>query len=184
LTRFWEDIDVGMPFALGDHLFTEDEIVRFGRAWDPQYFHTDADAARHSQFGTLVASGWHTLCVGHRLMVDALHAETARLREMGAEPGLAGPSPGINFVQFKQPVRPGDRLSYVMTVARKRPSRSLPGWGILFNHIEATNQDGHLVYRGEVVGFTRMRHAPLRARVLMALAHVPGLRRWLRGRGR
>lgn len=175
MTRFWEDIDTGVTYPLGEHAFTAEEIVRFGIAYDPQYFHTDPEAAKFSHFGSLVASGWHTIAVGHRLMVDALHAEAERLKSLGAEPGLSGPSPGINWMQFKHPVRPGDTLTYSMVVASKRPSRSLPGWGILFNHIQATNQNGTLVYRGEVVGFVKMRQTPLGARLVIALAKIPGL---------
>lgn len=175
MTRFWEDIEVNVTFPLGEHQFTQEEIIAFGQRYDPQYFHTDPEAARYSHFGSLVASGWHTIAVGHRKMVDAMDAEAERLKALGAEPGLSGPSPGINFMQFKHPVRPGDTLTYSMVVASKRPSRSLPGWGILFNHLQATNQNGVLVYRGEVVGFTKMRHTPLGARIAMALSKVPGL---------
>jgi acyl dehydratase len=182
MTRFWEDIETGVDFPLGEHTFTAEEIVAFGKAWDPQYFHTDPEAALHSHFGSLVASGWHTLSVGHRKMVDALDAEAARLRELGTEPGVSGPSPGINYVHFHLPVRPGDTLTYVLTVDRKRPSKSLPGWGLLFNHIDATNQGGHQVYSAEVVAFTRMRHAPLGARLQMALARIPGLKALARRR--
>ena len=59
-------------------------------------------------FGGLVASGWHTVSVGHRHMVDALFAEEERLRALGSEPGVSGPSPGVNSMEFKVPVRPGD----------------------------------------------------------------------------
>ena len=66
MTRWFEDIAVDEIFPLGSHDFTEAEIIRFGQLYDPQYFHVDPDAARHSHFGGLVASGWHTVSVGHR----------------------------------------------------------------------------------------------------------------------
>ena len=142
MTRWYEDIAVGEPFPLGSHDFTEAEIIRFARLYDPQYFHLDPEAARQSHFGGLVASGWHTVTVGHRHMVDALFAEEDRLRGLGQEPGVSGPSPGVNKMEFKAPVRPGDQVTYTLVVTGKRPSNSIPGWGLLFNTIEAVNQRG------------------------------------------
>ena len=177
MTRWFEDIVIGEVFPLGNHDFTEAEIIRFGRLYDPQYFHIDPEAARHSHFGGLVASGWHTVSVGHRHMVDALFAEEDRLRSLGREPGVSGPSPGVNKMQFKVPVRPGDRVTYTLVVTSKRPSNSIPGWGLLFNTIEATNQRGELVYHAELVGFSKLRDykMPLTLRLLMALTRLPVL---------
>ena len=107
-----EDIVIDESFPLGSKTFTEEEIIRFGKLYDPQYFHVDPEAAKHSHFGGLIASGWHTVAVGHRKMVDALFAEEERLRGLGQEPGVSGPSPGVNTMQFKAPVRPGDTVTY------------------------------------------------------------------------
>jgi acyl dehydratase len=177
VTRWFEDIDIGEPFPLGSHTFSADEIVRFGRLYDPQYFHVDLEAARHSHFGGLIASGWHTVTVGHRKMVDALFAEEERLRGLGQEPGVSGPSPGVNKMEFKAPVRPGDTVTYTLTVTGKRPSNSIPGWGLLFNTLDAVNQKDDLVYHAELVSFSKLRdyRMPLRLRALMALTRLPGL---------
>ena len=177
MTRWFEDIVIDEVFTLGSHDFTEEEIIRFGRMYDPQYFHVDPEAATHSHFGGLVASGWHTVTVGHRHMVDALFAEEERLRGLGEEPGVSGPSPGVNNMEFKVPVRPGDRVTYTLVVTSKRPSNSIPGWGLLFNTLEATNQRGELVYHAELVGFSKLRDykMPLSMRLLMALTRLPVL---------
>lgn len=182
MTRWFEDIVVDEAFDLGVHTFTEEEIVRFGRLYDPQYFHVDGDAAAHSHFGGLVASGWHTVCVGHRKMVDALFAEEERLRRLGKEPGVSGPSPGVNAMEFRAPVRPGDSVRYTLTVTGKRPSNSIPGWGLLFNKLEAVNQHGEMVYHAELVGFSKLRdyRMPMRLRAVAALARVPMIGRALR----
>lgn len=157
MTRWFEDVVVDEPFPLGSHSFTEAEIVRFGRLYDPQSLHIDPEAAKAGPFGGLVASGWHTACIGHRRMVDALAAEADRLREAGEEPGVPGPSPGISRAEFRTPVRPGDTVRYTMVVTGKRPSGSLPGWGLLFSTIEAVNQRGEAVYRADFVAFSRLR---------------------------
>lgn len=175
MTRWFEDITIDEVFPLGSHTFDADEIIRFARLYDPQYFHLDAEAARHSHFGGLVASGWHTVSVGHRKMVDALFAEEERLRGLGQEPGLSGPSPGVNSMDFKVPVRPGDTVSYELVVTGKRPSNSIPGWGLLFNKLTAVNQRGELVYRADLVGFSKLRdyRMPLKLKVLLMLTRLP-----------
>jgi acyl dehydratase len=178
MTQWFEEIEVGRPYPLGAHTFTTDEIVRFGRTYDPQYFHVSADDAAHSHFGGLVASGWHTVVVGHRLMVDALFADDDLHRQRGEEPGVSGPSPGVNRMEFKAPVRPGDVVTYTLTVTGKRPSNSLPGWGLLLSTIDAVNQRGETVYHAEFAGFTKRRdyRMPPKLRLLTALTRVPGLR--------
>ncbi|WP_116654571.1 MaoC/PaaZ C-terminal domain-containing protein [Pelagibacterium sediminicola] len=177
MTRWFEEIVTNEPIALGSHTFTEQEIIRFGKRYDPQYFHIDPEAARHSHFGGLIASGWHTVSVGHRKMVDRLEAEEETVRAEGGTPGVSGPSPGVNRMDFKAPVRPGDTVSYTLTVTGKRASNSLPGWGLLFNLIEAHNQHGELVYSADLVGFSKLRdyRMPLRLRLAMALRNIPGI---------
>lgn len=175
MTRWFEDLVIDDVFPLGEHRFTQAEIIRFATLYDPQYFQTDPEAAKASHFGGLVASGWHTVSIGHRKMVDALDAEAHRLRALGQQPGLSGPSPGVNFMEFKAPVRPGDTIAYTLAVISKRPSNSIPGWGLLFNRLEAVNQHGQLVYRAEVVGFSKLRdyRLPLRLKLLQALTKLP-----------
>jgi len=78
-------------------------------------------------------------------------------------------------MEFKAPVRPGDRVTYTLVVTGKRASNSIPGWGLLFNTLEAVNQRGELVYHAELVGFSKLRDykMPLRLRLLMALTRLP-----------
>jgi acyl dehydratase len=175
MTRWFEEIVIDEVYPLGDYTFTEEEIIRFGKLYDPQYFHIDPELAKHSHFGGLVASGWHTVSVGHRKMVDALDAEAERLKAEGKSPGVSGPSPGVNSMEFKVPVRPGDTVSYELVVTDKRQSNSLPGWGLLFNRLTARNQHGDLVYRAEIVGFSKLRDysMPFKLRLLLALTKLP-----------
>jgi len=175
MTRWYEDIIIDEAFDLGSHTFGADEIIRFATLYDPQYFHLDPEAAKHSHFGGLVASGWHTVSVGHRKMVDTLFAEEDRLRAEGKEPGVSGPSPGVNSMEFKVPVRPGDTVSYELIVTDKRASNSIPGWGLLFNQLTAVNQRGEMVYQAKLVGFSKLRdyRMPLKLKLLLGLTKVP-----------
>jgi len=174
MTRWYENIVIDEAFDLGSHTFDESEIIRFALAYDPQYFHCDPALAVHSHFGGLVASGWHTAAVGHRKMVDRLIAEEDAIRAEGEEPGVSGPSPGGSKLEFKAPVRPGDTVSYQLVVIDKRLSNSIPGWGILFNRVTATNQRGEPVYLSEFVGFSKLRdyRMPLAHKLWLGLTRV------------
>jgi acyl dehydratase len=68
----------------------------------------------------LIASGWQTCGIAMRLMADkALHGS-----ESFASPGLA-------YIKWKHPVRPGDDLNVRATVLETRVARSQPTLGIL-----------------------------------------------------
>jgi len=170
MTRWYEDTETDTPFPLGAHTFTADEIVAFARTYDPRYLHADPQAARDGPFGGLVASPWHAVAVGHRIMVERLALEAETIRENGGTPGEPGPSPGVDAIDFAAPVRPGDTVSYALTVTGKRLSRSIPGWGLLFNRVEGFNQRGEMVYRADIVGFSKLRDYRMPWHIKFALA--------------
>ena len=182
MTLWFEDIDTTTVWPLGEHTFSQEEIIRFAKLYDPQYFHVDPDAAKHSHFGGIIASGWHTVSVGHKVMVDFMYAHDAEQRERGEEPGVSGPSPGVNKMEFKAPVRAGDTIRFELNVKNKRKSNSLPGWGVLTSIIQAYNTDDELVYRAEIASFSKLRdYKPtLKERVLLAMAAMPVLNKLLR----
>ena len=126
---YWEDFTVGRVFEFGARTLSEEEIIRFAAAWDPQRFHTDPLAAAATPFGGLVASGWHTGCVMMRLMCDAYLNEASCIG-----------SPGIEDWRFALPVRPADTLRYRATVLESRPSASRPDRGIIKWRWELLNQ--------------------------------------------
>jgi acyl dehydratase len=135
---WWEDFKVGDTMEMGRHTFTEDDILAFGRQFDPQPFHTDALAADKTVFGGLIASGWHTCAVGMRLMVESYLGKTASLG-----------SPGIDSIRWLKPVRPGDTLVYSRTVIESRASASRKGVGLVKHRWEAVNQAGERVFTME-----------------------------------
>jgi acyl dehydratase len=135
---WWEDFKLGESAEMGRHTFSEEEILDFGRRYDPQPFHTDARAARHSAFGGLIASGWLTCAVAMRLMVEDYIRET---KSMG--------SPGVDHIRWLKPVRPGDTLVYRRTVTATRASTTRKGVGLVQHRYEAFNQSGELVFTME-----------------------------------
>jgi acyl dehydratase len=128
---YFEDFEPGQVYELGSHTVTEEEIVGFAREWDPQPFHLDPEAAAHSPFGGLIASGWHTGSLWMRLYVGSLLAGAA---SMG--------SPGIEELRWLAPVRPGDTLHARLEVLETSPSARHPGRGTIRARNEMVNQDG------------------------------------------
>lgn len=53
--RYAEDLAVGTVFGLGERQLTEEEIIAFAAAWDPQPFHVDTVAPERGTFGGLIA---------------------------------------------------------------------------------------------------------------------------------
>lgn len=114
------DFQPGQVIAAGPYAVSEAEVLQFASAYDPQWFHTDPGAAGKGPFGGLIASGWHTCGIAMRLVADA----ALQGSESFASPGLA-------YVKWPNPVRPGDRLSLRATVLETRRASSRPGLGIL-----------------------------------------------------
>lgn len=146
--RYWDDYEVGQKFDLGSTSFTAGEIVDFARHYDPQSFHIDADAAKASMFGGLIASGWHVTAKLMRLFVDNYVDQRTALG-----------SPGVDEVRWLKPVRPGDTLSAWVECAGKVPSRSRPEMGIVHEQWRATNQNGELVMTLKGTNMVRRRPA-------------------------
>jgi acyl dehydratase len=143
---YFEDFAVGTVFELGQRTLAEDEVLAFARAYDPQPFHTDPEAAARSIYGGLIASGWQTCAVVMRLMCDAY---LLRAASMG--------SPGVDEVRWLAPVRPGDTISARMEVIEARPSASKPDRGVIRSRWTATNQDGTTVLTMLGMGMFRRR---------------------------
>jgi len=133
------DFHPGLVVEAGPALVTEDEIVAFAKAYDPQWFHVDAAASAAGIHGGLIASGWQTCGIAMRLATQAALA--------GSE---SFASPGAAYVKWPNPVRPGDRLSLRATVLETRRSASRPTLGLLRWRWQLFNQSGAEVLDLEV----------------------------------
>ncbi len=132
---YFEDFKVGQVFGSARSIRVEkDEIIAFAKKYDPQFFHLDEEAARHSIFGGLVASGWLTAALTMRL-----------LTEREAKP--AGGSIGVGFEELRWPipVRPGDELRIESKILDVRPSKSRPDRGVVKMRTRTFNQHGQVV---------------------------------------
>jgi len=144
VTRYFEDYTPGLVVDCGTVSVSEADIIAFAKEYDPQPFHTDPSF--DSPFGGLIASGWHTISLVMRQIVDHFVAPESSL-------GAAG----VDEVRWPRPVRPGDTLRVRATVLEARRSSSKPDRGIIRTLIEAANEQGDQVLRMTAINFVRAR---------------------------
>lgn len=132
--RYLEDLSVGQRYAGGSVALDAEAIRAFAGAFDPQPFHLDEAAAQASIFGRLVASGWHTMALTMRLLVEC---------ELRPAWGLIGL--GADELRWPRPVLPGDVLHVQWEVLEVLPSRSKPDRGTVRLGVTTRNQREEVV---------------------------------------
>jgi acyl dehydratase len=139
--RYLEDLEVGERWLSPPVTVTEEDITTFGRLYDPQPMHTDAQRAADGPFKGLVASGWHMTALAMRLLVEG--------RSFGNTPivGL-----GADDLRWLQPVRPGDVLTLERTVAEVTAPAKPGGRGTVKSRVVMRNQRGEQVMHITVLG--------------------------------
>lgn len=123
-----EDLKVGQEFMSDPHPLDAEQIIAYARQFDPQPFHLDAEEAKDTFFGGLAASGWHTMSITMKLMVQSL-------------PFAKGIIGAGGHVAWPRPTRPGDILRIKSTIREIKPSKSRPDRGMVQTHILTLNQE-------------------------------------------
>lgn len=121
----------GQVIEAGPVSLSAEQIVAFAQQYDPQWFHVDVPRADSGPYGGLIASGWQTCGLAMRLAVDTCLA--------GSE---SFGSPGLAYLRWLHPVRPGDALRLRITVLETRRSKSQPTMGVLRWRWQMHNQNG------------------------------------------
>ena len=142
----WEDLHAGQTIELGSVVVEREEALAFAARYDPQPFHLDDAAAAQSMFGKLAASGWHTCSMAMGLMVRNFLSESSSLG-----------SPGLEKLQWRRPVYPGDTLTLRQRVVETRPMKSRPDVGLVRTIWEMFNQHGEQVLMMDGYGMFRRR---------------------------
>lgn len=128
------EIAAGRRFTLGPVKVDEEEVLSFARQYDDQWFHTDPQRADAGPFQGLIASGWHTCALAMQLVSRNILA--------GSE---SYASPGLGYVRWPAPVRPGDTLTLEIQVHESRVSSSRPSLGLVRWQWTMLNQHGEEV---------------------------------------
>ena len=130
---YFDDLTVGRKFTSGTRVVDAGEIKDFARQFDPQPFHLDEELAKGTFFKGLAASGWHTMAMTMRLMVE------------GGLPVAGGIVGAGGEISWPQATRPGDVLQVFSEVIEAKPSRSRPDRGMVTVRSETRNQRGEVV---------------------------------------
>ena len=131
---YWEDFVVGQVNEFGSKTVSEADILSFAKEYDPQSFHVNKEAAEKTIFKGLIASGWQTCAFMMRMMCDEYLLESS-----------SQGSPGLDFVKWLKPVRPGDCLRVRSTVLETRLMSSKPHLGLVNSSWECINQNNEVV---------------------------------------
>src|SRR5271155_4115446 len=99
----------GMVIEAGPRPVTADEIIEFASRYDPQWFHVDPERAAGSRWKGLIASGWHSGAIMMELAVRGFLHDSESFG-----------SPGIEKLEWLEPVRPGDALRLRVEVLESR----------------------------------------------------------------
>lgn len=141
----FEDLQIGMTRKSSSRTVTEAEIVEFARQFDPQWFHTDPEAAKESAFGEIVASGVHVLAIWRQLD-----------HEINADIDYVC---GIGFdnLRLKTALRPGDRVYVTSRIVSKEASKSGKPRGTSVCYYEMRNQNDEIVLHFESINLVHTR---------------------------
>ncbi|MGA0582980.1 MAG: MaoC family dehydratase [Castellaniella sp.] len=135
----FKELEPGLVIHHGPVTVDEAEMLAFARAYDPQWFHIDAERARESRWGGLIASGWMTCGLAMRMATEAVLHDSESFG-----------SPGLERLRWISPVRPGDRLRLEATVDTKRVSSTRDDLGIVRWTWRLYNQNDAQVLEAEV----------------------------------
>jgi acyl dehydratase len=116
----YEDFTPGQRIELGIAHVDREEMLAFARAFDPQPFHVDEQAAKASVLGGLCASGWFTCALWMKQNVLTVLSDST-----------SQGSPGGRELAWPAPVFPGDDLQCVMQINSVRVSAKRPDLGLV-----------------------------------------------------
>ena len=142
---YLDDLYVGQTFVSGEHLLDEAQIIAYARQFDPQVFHLDPEAAKHTFFQGLAASGWHTASISMRLVTESIPL---------ADGVIGG---GMEELAWPQPTRPGDVLQVESEIVEIIPSQSKPNRALVRVLSHTKNQRGEVLqrFRPKMISFKK-----------------------------
>lgn len=146
--RKFEDLTVGEERISQRHSVSEAEIIAFARQYDPQWFHTDPEAAKISHFGQVVASGAHSFALWRRLDHE-INADVDYVCGLG-----------FNNFRLKNALRPGDTIYATSKLLALEPSKSGKARGTAIWHNELRNGRDDVILEFDSINLVYTRDAP------------------------
>ena len=124
-----------------------EDILTFARAYDPQWFHTDVEAARASHFGEVVASGVHSFAIWRQLDHE-INSDIDFVCGLGFD----------NF-RLKNALRPGDSVYATSKLLSLEPSKSGKARGTAVWHYELRNDRDEIIMEFDSINLVYTRNA-------------------------
>lgn len=145
---YFEDFPLGYAEESPEFEASREEMLAYARANDPWPIHVDEEFAASTPFGGIIASFGYVVSLFFR-GVHALPVNQASGEGFIAAVGWQ--------VEFRDAVRPGDRLRVRTRIEDKRPS-SKPGRGIIVTRNEVLDGDDEVKVVIDVTSLYRNRH--------------------------
>jgi 3-hydroxybutyryl-CoA dehydratase len=146
--RYFEDFEVGDVFLTREREITIEDIRGFASlTGDDNPLHTNSESVVASPFGGVIAHGLliESFAIGLIAELGIMEGTTVALLEASC--------------RFQKPVRAGDSIHVVMSIADKRPTRR-PDRGVLFRALEVVTQRGETAVESNLVSLMLRRGQP------------------------
>lgn len=134
VNRYLEDFKVGELIETEEFPLTRDAIVSFAQQYDPQDMHVDEELAKSTIFGELVGSGWQTLLITLKLILNT--------KRFGDTPLIGA---GFKEVRFHHPTYPGNSLKVCAEIMDIRPSKHKADRGLMDVNVTTKTTTGTVI---------------------------------------
>ncbi|ODN42187.1 MaoC/PaaZ C-terminal domain-containing protein [Piscirickettsia litoralis] len=131
--KYYNDIDIGDEFITDSRQVTREEIIKFAQEFDPQPMHLTDDSAPE-YFDGIIASGYHTIALATRLVVDC---------DIFAGTPLLGS--GIDKVRWLAPLKPDDEIWAKATIKNKYLSPTRHNLGFITIKVKTYSKPEQLI---------------------------------------
>ena len=145
IMKKFEDLSIGDNAVSAPMTVDREDMLSFAANYDPQWFHTDPEAARSSIFGEVIASGVYTTALWRKLD-HTINGDVDFICGVAWED-----------VRWPKAVRAGDALRATSEVLEKRASTSDPSRGVVTFQYGLLNQHDERVFSCRSVNLVRRR---------------------------
>lgn len=143
--RYFDDYEIGQVLTSPKIEINEEESIEFAKAWDPQPFHIDKEAAEASLYGGL------TCCTAQIFAINSRLGSMMRPK-LAAIAGL-----GFDEMRVHLPMRPGDTVHFTTECTSLRQSKTKPDRGIIQTYTKLINQHEEVIFTTLVTMMVQVR---------------------------
>ena len=145
--RKFEDLEIGEKAVSKPMPVDREDMLEFALKYDPQWFHADAEAAKDSVFGEVIASGVYTAALWRKLD-HSINGDVDFICGVAWED-----------TRWIKAVRAGDELRATSEIVEMRDSKSDPSRGTAVFLCGLLNQHNETVFSFRSINLVRRRTA-------------------------